>query len=527
MRALAFLLVRSIKNSFLEAIKKPAKLSLYLVLLAMIVGLAIVAHLNGADEDRVLELIYLKAIFIGFAVITCGLSISKGFSSGDSFFDMSDVNLLFVSPVGSRRILIYGIVRLAKMAFLTSFFILFQSESIGNTFGIGFSGLLLLMLALMLCMGISSVIAVLIYSATNSNPRAKILAKTVFVLLLVPFVAVFATHYLETGSLTAALDFLCRSELLTWFPVIGWAASACIAVFSGAVLTGLFFFGITVLFGAALIAYLALSRTDYYEDVLVATETTFEKRRAQESGNINAAFKTDGRVKIAKMGISGIGAKAIFGKHMRESFRQSRFGFINLTSLLMMAAGLTASAFMRGSDSQMILLQVFMWMQIFFIGTGRGLREIYIHYIYLVPEPSFSKIVWCNMEAVLKTLIESLVIFGIGGIIIGESPLVIIATTIVYALFTMLLLAINFLSMRWTGANVSAGLLIAVYLLAVIISLAPGVAGAIVFYVFFGESMAGSLCILAAWELALALVYFALSRGVLHGCDMPTMPQKR
>lgn len=183
------------------------------------------------------------------------------------------------------------------------------------------------------------------------------------------------------------------------------------------------------------------------------------------------------------------------------------------------------SVFLRGEDGRtLILLQILMWVQIFLIGTGRGLKELYMHYLYLIPESSFRKIVWSNLEIVFKVLVESVAVFGIAGLIMQEPFILVAAAALVYTLFSFLLLGINYLFLRWTGADVSAGLLLFIYIIAVIVIMLPGLIAAIV----LGSMIEGTgelvgLGVLALWELLAALGCFALSKGVLHHSDMPVL----
>ncbi|MDR1572849.1 MAG: putative ABC exporter domain-containing protein, partial [Clostridiales Family XIII bacterium] len=156
----------------------------------------------------------------------------------------------------------------------------------------------------------------------------------------------------------------------------------------------------------------------------------------------------------------------------------------------------------------------------------------YAHYIYLVPASSFSKIVWSNLEIVCKVLVESLFIFGVVCAITGEHPLVAVFCGLVYTLFSLLLLGVNYLSLRLTGADLSAGLLVFIYIVAVVLIMLPGIALAFVTGVFLVSAflsapaplgLLAGLAVLAVWELAAALVCFALSRSALHNCDMPVI----
>ena len=77
--------------------------------------------------------------------------------------------------------------------------------------------------------------------------------------------------------------------------------------------------------------------------------------------------------------------------------------------------------------------------------------------------------------------------------------------------------------MRFTGADISNGLLITIYYFATVLISAPGAAAAIFLGIKIGEPlglMIGML-IFALWSLIIGTVCFILSKGVLHNCDMP------
>ena len=230
-------------------------------------------------------------------------------------------------------------------------------------------------------------------------------------------------------------------------------------------------------------------------------------------------------MKVVKTGIGGLGANSIFRKHLRESFRTNRLGLWGMPSIWIVLGAVVLSLFLRNEDvGFVILLQALMWSQIFLIGTGRGLKELYAHYIYMIPEGVFTKIVWSSIEIVFKVLVESLVIFAVAGAIMGESIVLVFASMVVYTLFSLLLLGINYLSLRWTGTSISAGMLIFIYILAVILIMLPGLIAAII----IGSAIEGigflvGLGVLSVWELIAALGCFALSKGILHHTDMPSI----
>lgn len=525
MSSLVYLVHTGIRNSLKELLHKPGKLVLYLIVILAIVGTA-VGSFFIPKADATLPPGMLRGVFFAFLTLFVAIAVQKGTNAGDEIFEMNDVNLLFVSPLNPRSILLYGLLKLIKVSFFAGFFILFQSTNLSH-FGVRFGGLLILFAMNMLNTVVLTLVSLVIYSTTNGNPRRQLAVKLCAAAMFVPLLVSFAAKALASGDVLSALLASLDSPLLSAIPFAGWTAAGAVAFIEGKALAGLFWLGLLMLTGTGLLVFIMRSRADYYEDVLVATETAFEKKRAAAQGDMQAAGVTGKRIRVTKTGVAGAGASAIFYKHLRETFRQNRFGFFGMYTIIMFLSMLAAAVFMREFMNTVIILQVLMWTQIFMIGTGRGLKEMYSHYLYMIPESSFKKAIWSNMELVLRTLIESVLFIGIPGIILLDNPLVIIMSMLVYTLFSLYLLGVNYLSLRFTGANISAGILMLIYLLVVIIGILPGLVPAMM----VGFSMGGlwgallGLLILGAWELIASLICFALSKDVLHNCDMPVMNQ--
>ena len=520
-----YLLRTSIKNSIKELAKKPGKLVLYLVMILGI-GVGLVATLMNATQisEAIVPIAYLQAIFFAFLILFYGIAIQRGLSSGNTIFEMSDVNLLFVSPVNPRATLLYGLIRLTGTSFWAGFFILFQSNSLAS-FGIAYDGVLILFFLFILNTMVLTLLSLVIYSFSNGNPVRKQIVRVLAVAVFIPIAALCLTRFLSNGDFLITIKDVVSSPVFAATPIVGWTSAGAISLIEGNLLAGFGWLSLLVLSGAGMLLYIMLSRSDYYEDVLIATETAFERKRSAAEGNIQAAGSTAANVKVKANGLSGKGAQVFLYKHLRETFRQNRFGFFGLNNFIIAVCAIVSSRlYLKGNDIIMVL-QILMWIQIFLIGTGRGLMETYYHYLFLIPISPFKKAVWSNLELVVKTVAESILYLGVPGLIMKSSPLIIIGSMITYILFAFLLLGVNYLFLRWTASDISQGVLMTIYFLVVLLTMVPGLIPALIVGFMIGGTTGVliGLLIISGWELIAAFICFALSKDILHNCDIPSM----
>ncbi|MDR1642331.1 MAG: putative ABC exporter domain-containing protein [Clostridiales bacterium] len=521
-----YLVRKSLKNTLLDVLKHPGKLVLWSIVVVMIGTVIIVSAVasDKRDPESLNPMFWFTGILFLFISLLAVTSVLRGLQGGDTMFEMNDVNLLFTSPVNPRTILLYGVVKVAKTAVFACFFLLFQTANLAN-FGIDFGGVLLTFAGTILSMMSLTVGSVVIYSKTNGQPKRKLVVKIVGAALFAPIVIFMIVQYLSGAAPAQLIESSVNSPFFKFIPIAGWAASGVTAFLTGHLLQGFGWFGINILLMCGLVVYIMLATADYYEDVLVATETAFEKKRAIAEGNINVTSNSKRAIKVTATGIPFSGAAAIFGKHTRESFRENRFGFLTLPSVLLAAVAIAFAVFIGNIT---MILTILPWMQIFLIGTGRGLKDLYSHYIYMIPESSFKKIIWSNGEIMARTLIENILMFSVAGLILRSSFLLVCACILVYTMFSYLLIAVNYAIMRFTGADVSSGALLMIYYFGVMLVIAPGLVGAIVAGVMIGGD-AGyiiGLLILTVWETIIGTVCFALSKNILHDCDMAMVKAK-
>jgi hypothetical protein len=534
MSCLAYIFLHTIKNRLLDIFKKPVKLIMYLLLFALIIFFILAPMFDRTPiaPEEYADIAWLKAGIFAFLLFISIASLINGLKSGDVIYNMSDVNFLFVSPLNPRAILVYGAVRMMWTTLLMGFFILFQSSTL-SLFGIGLWGLPVVLLGYILCACLMQLMSLVIYNLTNGRPQRKMVVRVVAVAVFVPMAVYFIYQFAVRLDLSAAIFTLMRSPVSSFTPIVGWTAAGVVGFITGDILSGLLFLGLLLALGLFLVLFVLYKNPDYYEDVLVATETVFERNRALAEGNIEALAAPGKKVKVVKTGINGWGATTLFHKHLREAFRASRLGFLEAKSFLIIAIAFFVTFAVRSAAtndfwpgySALGLLAWLMWMQTMMIGTGRGLRELFSHYIYLIPSSSFSKIVWSNIELLMRTIVECTIAFVVAGVMLGLNPLLVVTLIVVYTFFSLFLIAINIAALRWSGTVLNAGLLFVYYFLAIVLLMLPGVIIAALIIFRFGGNLGLVLGLLAltVWEAILSVVCFALAQGLLHKCDIPVV----
>ena len=135
MKALLYLLRKTIQNALKELVKKPVALIPYLVIAGLLIFSATMTSGEPAGEVRNLNA-YAAIVNGVFLLIFC-TSLLQGLKQGMALFSMADVNLLFTAPVNPRKILIYGVVRQAGILVLASVCMLAQYPNLRMNCGLG------------------------------------------------------------------------------------------------------------------------------------------------------------------------------------------------------------------------------------------------------------------------------------------------------------------------------------------------------------------------------------------------------
>jgi hypothetical protein len=419
MRALSYLIRTRLKNQILSLKKKPAMLILYTIIAAFCVFSFLILFLSDSSkkpsfgDERVLFL-----ILFSLGMLFLYIYVNSGVSTGSSLFTMPDVGLLFVAPISSKKILVYGLINTFAKSMLGSIFIFYQIGNLKTNFNYGIYEIIILFIVFTLMVLFGQLLAIGIYILTNGNPfRKKVILGLVYLLIIIILLSVFLIQQKEQKGLINAALTMIDTKWFGYIPLAGWTTM----LFIGCVhyqLSSVIIAAALFLISSGLILILLTSgKADYYEDVLVSTETTFQTLNAAKEGRkLQNSVAKKVKIKDSDLGLKkGRGAYTIFYKHLLEMRRKSKLIFIDsYTLLLMLAAGVFGNYFRKLQlpiQSLYVVLCIAVYLQFIFSMMGRLKNELLKPYLFMIPEKSIVKVLAASLTSIVKQAVDGAAIF--------------------------------------------------------------------------------------------------------------------
>ncbi|MEG1061839.1 MAG: putative ABC exporter domain-containing protein [Oscillospiraceae bacterium] len=506
MNALSYLLITRFKNSVKTFFKSPARV-IFVIIMAGLFGMLLVSggrppepslDMRGAQE--------LYALVFAFYFVMYILGTWSGLSNGASFFSMADVNNVFVAPFSQKHVLIYGLIRQLGMNFWMAFFLIYQYGWLQSAYGLSIGGLLAILAAYIVVVFCSQLTAMGIYAWSSSNDKRKTLVKRIIVIISAAvlvyalFDAVTAQNKLEAAISGA------NKPLIDLVPIAGWMRMFVVGVIENDAVGMVLGMCAALLFVGAFVTVLMKLDSDFYEDVLSATEVMHSAISAKKEGRVAESMPT--KIKVGKIGLTGgFGASAFFYKHRLES-RRSKVFILDTSALIITGLTCVFAYFLR--DNGMLPAFMFSVYIMFFSSyTGRWVKELTFPYVYMTPESPFKKLIMLCGETILKNAGESLLVFVLVGIITKASIGEILACALARFCFSLLFIASNVLTDRLFGGIPGKGMQVMFFFLVMLILALPGIVGA---------AVAGMLTCFAVGLLAMSLWLVAVSGAVLFLC---------
>lgn len=406
MGALSFLLGKRLKNQFREFLHKPSKIILALILVFCLFITVFASSTQSGQNFRSINeffsVIYLLYTFLFY-------NISKnGFNNGASLFSMADINLIFVSPIKSSKVLFFGMLQQLGRSLYLGFFILFQYSIAHEYYGIGYGTIIPVALGYGITVLFSQMVSMLIYIFVGSSDKKANIGKAVYYSLIGAVVALLLFKAdifggFELSKLTNAVT----SPVAALMPVSGFVTLGITGIVNGQWIK--LFIGIGCSIAFSLFYYIIVSKTkgDFYEDVLKSTEVSYSAITAAKQGKTDEAMPRN--IKTGKTGLTkGFGASAIKEKQRLEN-RRSKVLLLSKTSIVIVIMTAVYSFVMPDSSIGIFVMSVYT--MVISISSGRWAKELNLPYIYLIPEKPFKKL--CNLiiTEIPSLIAESVICF--------------------------------------------------------------------------------------------------------------------
>ena len=520
MSALGYLLVRRLKNRLRALVRSPGQLIGTLLLAAVLILVFVAGNLPGdepAETLRDARELYALALALFLAMFVLGAN--NGLSRGVSLFSMADVNMLFSSPLSSRRVLVYGLIQQLGTSLLAGLFLLFQYAWLHDVYGVGGLFMAVLLVAYAMVIFCAQLTAMAGYIFCAGHPRRRTALRAIlFGLTAACALYVAVRAYLGENVLTAAVA-AANGWPVALFPVAGWMQTLLAGAGGGDWLLCGGMLLLTAGYCLLLARLIAISREDYYEDVLQAAETAYSAVTAAREGKATEVLPS--QVKVGKTGLGGgEGASALYYKHRLETRRARRF-VLDTMGLVMLATSSGFAVFTRES-----LLAVFMfstYMQFFSTAMGRWTREMLLPYVYLMPESPFRKLLWCLRETADRIVLDALLLTVALTPLMGLSLVEAVAFFVARVSFGGFFTAVMLLTERLFGGLHVKWLVFLLMVLLLVFLLIPGIALTVVANVYAPGFLTEDLRMLlipALCNVPIALAAVFASRNILDNVEM-------
>jgi hypothetical protein len=534
MKALLYLIKKQFKNAILSLRYNPAKLIAYSLIVGFTLFIIGLSFFNKrAPSSKIRDLAELGSIIGAISLFIFWAGIYGGLEKGATFFKMPDVNFLFASPLSSKQILLYGMVKQMGQSLLISLFILYQIPNLISIYGISMQACLAIFIGYMMIIFIAQLCSMAVYMFSNGNQQRKKMVKIVLSGIVAVIGAFFLYLVVQGASFGEAFNQ--ALALFDFVPFAGWIKGALYGILTNAWGQAAIYIVLTVIGVILLTVGILKSNADYYEDVLNATEHMEEAIQAAKKGKFyTGANRTAKDKKIKNYGLKkGKGASVLFYKQRLEDKRggMGNYGINTMTVVqLFIALGIS---FFLGKNTEMHSLTILLidmgalvYIQILSSGSQSWAQEISYHYIYLIPQSGLKKMLYISMGGLLKAFKEGVIIFVPTVILLGENLILIFLCIVIRVSFEMLFIALNILSQRLFGILGNKGMMLVLYLLAVFIVIIPGVVGAVILGSSIGSGSAliyaygSGLLLMAGWNLLVSFVIGIFSNQIFEKMEL-------
>ncbi len=444
------------KNKLKRFLRRPLALVLILAAIYVFVLLFVLSFRATIDLSEFIPLLSTadKTEVFGamiFVVCLCfgALVIWGGFSSATTFFKMSDVGVLFPTPISPKKILLFGMLRQLGITIVFSIGICGFANYFHTTLGLAPSAIAFFTAAIIFSLVIAQLISMVAYIFCSRSKKLKIIGKSLVILAVLVPAGLCAAEYFSGKSVFSAIVAALSSGAMEYFPFFGWIKGMVFRAFAGQYALAGIFFVLTALGTAGIYWAIAKADCDYYEDAEEGAEAKADAVSSRMSlMSMLEAFSTmQGVGKTRGIG-HGRGERALFFRQLAEYRRKNPY-FIDLFTVVITVIAIVMT---KAQDAEFInALIMGLTLSIFFTAQGLWTKEISKPFIYMMPGRAFTKLICAAAPSVLKFVADGIVIVTATGIAFEQSPGMIISLIPLFASAGLLFVASDILFLRMTG----------------------------------------------------------------------------
>lgn len=383
---------------------------------------------------------YFIAISTAIVIVSFLFIIYSGITRKNFRFTMSDVNLIFTSPIRPQNILLYGFIREISFVFAFSLFFLFQIPNIINHFEFANYGVLVLLVTIFIFCITLSFISLLMYGIFSRFQKYKAFASNLSKAIIVIFLLITSLYIYQnyTGDFFEIFTRLFTEKWWGYIPVVGWTSNIitqCLTSFNISIFLYLGLLILTCILCGFILYNLNL---DYYEDALPSAEQNEVAQSYKNSGfdkkqllSSSKSFKPFARRKVRMVKFPSF-SKAIFYRHLLE-YKKTGFYFLNLMTFLYLIISVLYGMFFNNPLSPLLYFTAYLIVTTSLL--GKWSQDFNNQFIFLIPDTSVSKLFYSTLSSIIKYVIDGCFMFIPAGILLKTNPLEIVLAILCYISF--------------------------------------------------------------------------------------------
>lgn len=447
--ALLYLLRRSFINKAKQFIKTPSKLAVLIVIVLLFIlnivsGLKVVA-LGSRNVEG------LNASVFGYFSLFFILGIKNGIEKGNSAFLMSDINILFVSPIHQRKIFTYGLMKTLAASMLGSVFLIYQYNFFKINFDVTFLEFTIIFLVFSTFMFLYQFTFFVTYSFVSSSEKYSLIAKIAYYLPFVIILAYIMFLYFQNDDFFKSATIVINYPIVQYIPIIGWSVSIIKYFALGNYTYSFMWLCINIVYFLVLYFIIANRNTEFYEDVISSAKNNEKIINFRKTGRRNEKFKNK-KTFLGKSNLKGSGSTVFFYINRLLNRRTNSF-FIPKTTIVMIGFTFFMSFVIEGDKTIPYMTAMSVYIALIVFLNSRFDDHLKKHFVYMIPESSFRKLISLVLAEMYLALIETIILYSIIAFLYQGSILEVIAYGVVRFTLVMVVISVDILVKRILGKH--------------------------------------------------------------------------